>query len=165
MNKNRFFLSSYLILISMWWGWTVLVDMFVIRTVFATITNFFEAGNLGIAVFSKLNNLELIVSTIVVAIIAYQLSQKKKVMTFLVLSVVVWLITMIYFVYLTPKLITLTDLWKATDSMGISGAAGISDIQQEHQFYHNLYIGMDVFKLLLLSIMMILGLWKEKDWA
>lgn len=149
----------------MWWGWTVLVDFFIIRTVFANIDNFFQAGNLGIAVFSKLNNLEVIVSSILVGVLSYQMTKNKKVLPLLVMSIVAWIVAMTYFAYLTPKLVTLTDLWKKAEVTGAISAAGIPDIQQEHQFYHRLYIGVDTFKLLLLSVMILFGSFKQEKWA
>ena len=165
MTNNRIVFSTFLLIVSMWWGWTVLVDMFIIRTVFATIDNFFQAGDLGIAVFSKLNNLEVIVSTALVALLSFQFTKNKRVLPLLVMSVIAWIIAMTYFAYLTPKLVYLTDLWKKTDLMGITAVAGIPDIQQEHQFYHKLYIGIDGFKLLLLTVMIFYGTFKQDKWT
>jgi hypothetical protein len=82
----------------------------------------------------------------------------------LVLSSLLWVIAMTYFTFLTPKIAELSGLWKKTDLMGITGVAGIPDIQQAHQFYHNLYIAIDSTKLLLLTTMMILGVVKEEKW-
>lgn len=162
MIKKNYLFSFFLILLSLWWGWTVLVDMVIIRTVFTIVDNFFLAGDLGITVFSKLNNLELIVSSLLVAILSLQVRKNKKVLPLLVLSIITWIIAMTYFSYLTPKIVTLTELWKKTDLMGINSVAGIPDVQQEHQLYHNLYIGLDVAKLILLSLMMGLGIWKQE---
>lgn len=148
----------------MWWGWTVLVDFFIIRTVFANIDNFFQAGNLGIAVFSKLNNLEVIVSSALVGVLSFQMTKNKKILPLLMMSVVAWIVAMTYFTYLTPKIIELTELWKKTDLMGITAVAGIPDVQQEHQFFHKLYIGIDTFKLVLLTVMMFIGAFKEEQW-
>lgn len=165
MTKNRYLYSLFLIVVSLWWGWTVLVDIFIIPTVFKTIDQFFQAGDLGIAVFSKLNNLELVVASILVGLFSFQMTKNKKALMLLVPSILVWIIAMTYFAYLTPKLIELTELWKKTDLMGITGVAGIPDIQQAHQYYHNLYIGLDVVKLLLLSAMLIVGVVKEEKWT
>lgn len=165
MTKSRFVFSTFLLIVSMWWGWTVLVDFFIIRTVFANIDNFFQAGNLGIAVFSKLNNLELIVSSILVGVLSYQMTKNKKVLPLLVMSVVAWFVAMTYFAYLTPKLVTLTDLWKQSEVAGAVSSGNITDIQQEHQFYHRLYIGVDTFKLVLLSVMILFGSFKQENWA
>jgi hypothetical protein len=165
MTKKRVVYSLFLITVSLWWGWTILVDIFIIPTVFKTIDQFFQAGDLGIAVFSKLNNLEVVLGSILVGLFSYQVTKNKKSLPLLVLSMVVWLIAMTYFSFLTPKLIELTELWKRTDLMGITGVAGIPDVQQAHQHYHNLYIGLDVIKLLLLSAMLLIGVIKEEKWT
>jgi hypothetical protein len=165
MTKNRFVFPLFLVLVSLWWGWTVLVDIFIVPTVFRQIDDFFKAGDLGIAVFSRLNNLELIVSSVLVGILAYQCKINKNAWKLLALSLVSWIIAVTYFAYLTPKLIELTALWKQTDLMGLTSVAGIPDIQQEHQYFHNLYIALDSVKLGLLTIMLILGIYREKKWT
>lgn len=165
MTSKRFVYSSFLVLVSLWWGWTVLVDMFIIRTVFSVIENFFQAGDLGVAVFSKLNNLELIVSTGIVTLLSYQVSKNKNALKLLVLSLGAWVISLVYFSFLTPRLTEMTNLWKKADALGVSGLNGIADIQQAHQFYHNLYIATDVIKLVLLTIILIIGIVQEEKWT
>lgn len=165
MTHNRLAYSLFLVLVSIWWAWTVLVDVFVIRTVFQTIENFFLAGDLGLAVFSKLNNLEVVVSTLLIVVLFYQTRKNRKSIFLLILSVMTWLIAMTYFSYLTPKLAYLTELWKKSDLGGVTSMFGIADIQQEHQFYHNIYIGLDSIKLILLSILLGLGIVKQDKWS
>jgi hypothetical protein len=162
MTKKNYLYSFFVILSSLWWGWTLLVDMFIIRTVFAIIDNFFQAGDLGVAVFSKLNNLELIVGTFLVVILAFQVKRNRKAIPLLIIATITWTIAMSYFSFLTPKLVYLTELWKRTDLIGISSVSGIADVQQEHQFYHSLYIGLDSLKLLLLSVLIFFGVWKQE---
>lgn len=165
MTKNRTIYSLFLILVSLWWGWTVLVDIFIIPTVFKTIDQFFQAGDLGVAVFSNLNKLEVVLGSVLVGLFSYQITKNKKALLLFVLSILVWLIVMTYFSFLTPKLIRLTELWKKTDIMGLTGLAGIPDVQQAHQSYHNLYISLDIVKLLLLSAMLVIGVTKEEKWT
>jgi hypothetical protein len=69
---------------------------------------------------------------------------------------------MTYFSFLTPKIIELTDLWRKADLMGTVAVHGIPDIQLEHQYFHNFYIGIDAFKLLLLTAMPVIGIWKQE---
>jgi hypothetical protein len=164
MKKKFIPYSIFILLLSFWLGWTLLVDFVVIRTVFSTISEFFEAGDLGIAVFSKLNNLEMIVSTLLLSLLSHQTLKNKKSLKLLVLGLLGWTIVMIYFTWLTPKLIQLTDLWKAADRMGAIGVSGIQDIQQEHQFYHKLYIRLDSLKIFVLSTLLGVGIWKNEEW-
>lgn len=152
----------FLIFVSLWWGWTVLVDFFVVRSVFSVVTDFFQAGELGILVFSKLNNLEMVVSSFIVALLAFQYKRNKSNLSFLGLSLVPWIIVMFYFSYLTPKLTYLSEAWKQADFAGVTSFGGIADIQQEHQKYHQLYITLDSIKLFFLSLLLIFGVWKQE---
>jgi hypothetical protein len=163
MIIHRYLFPIFLVLTSMWLGWSILVDFFVIPTVFATMDSFFQAGDLGIALFLKLNKLEVIFSTILVSLFSFHFVKNKKGLPLLMMTIVAWVIALTYFSFLTPKLVTLTDLWKKTDLMGLTGVAGIKDIQQEHQFYHNLYIGIDTLKIFLLSGMIVFGSLKQEQ--
>jgi hypothetical protein len=149
----------------MWLAWTILVDFFVIRTIFQTIDNFFLAGDLGIALFLKLNNLELVTASILVSLFFIQFQKKKEILPLFIMSLLSWVIVMYYFSYLTPKLVMLTDIWKASDLLGLSSVKDIPDIQQEHQFFHRLYISLDTGKLLLLASMTGLAVIKADRWS
>ena len=164
MTKSRLIYSSYLVLLSLWWGWTVLTDFVIVPTVFRHIDIFFQAGELGIAVFSRLNNLEVMVSSALVGLLSYQTLKNKNAFKFLIMGILVWMISLVFFSYLTPKIIELTSLWKQADLMGLTSLKGIPDIQEEHHFFHNLYIGLDVAKLTIISIMISWGIYDEAKW-
>src|SRR5688500_14594085 len=102
--KSRLIFAFFLILTSAWWAWTFLVDFFIIRSVFTVIDNFWSAGNLGMTVFTKLNNLEVITATIITGLLALQLKKNKAVLPLFLMSLVTWMIAMTYFSYLTPKI-------------------------------------------------------------
>ncbi len=152
-----------LILTSIWWGWTALVDFAIVPTVFRTIPDFFQAGELGIALFSKLNLFELVIATALVIACVYQLRIHKQGKIQLIASLCAWVIVIFYVGYLTDKLIELTDLWMKADASNQVGIAGIIDIQQEHQYYHRVYVGLDSLKLLCLTFMLAAGLWERKS--
>jgi hypothetical protein len=154
--------ALFIILTSVWWAWTFLVDFFVIRTVFKIVDSFWTAGRLGMTLFTKLNLLELIVSTALITLLALHVRQKKESTPIFIASFLTWLIAVTYFTYLTPKLTHLTELWQQADLMGLTAVKGIPDIQQEHQFFHNLYIGIDSVKFLLLTIMLGFGVWRRE---
>lgn len=156
--KNRLQIV-YLILVSMWFGWTVLVDFFVVPSVFAQISNFFEAGHLGVTVFTKLNKLELIVSLMVCSSLLVQ----KKYKT-LIPALVCTVIVLYYVGFLSEKIRDLTVLWQEADSKGVVGLNGIPDVQQSHQFYHKLYITLDSVKLFLLLTLLGLGFFRPKEY-
>jgi uncharacterized membrane protein (UPF0136 family) len=165
MSKKNIYYSSFLTLVSLWWGWTVLVDFFVVPTVFKTINDFFNAGELGIALFSRLNALELIVSTLLIVVTGLKLKQSKQVLPHFILAIIGFSIVMYYFAFLTPKIIALTDLWREAEKTGVTVIGNIPDIQQEHQFFHKLYIRIDSVKLIILTILLGLGIFKQDKWA
>jgi hypothetical protein len=43
------------------------------------------------------------------------------------------------------------------------GIAGIKDIQQEHQFYHRIYVGLDSLKLLILSFILGISFFRKEN--
>ena len=160
MNKSalssRYFMGL-LTLISLWLGWTVLTDFFIVPKVFAVIKDFFNAGELGIVVFSRLNILEVITGSALVSLTAIMTLKEKKNLIYLIFSVALLAIALTYFAYLSPKIQELTELWKKADQLGSMSIAGIDDIQQEHQKYHRLYVSIDTAKLILLVSMWALG--------
>jgi hypothetical protein len=164
MRLNGSLHSLYLIFASIWWGWTLLIDMFVIRILFSKIDDIFLAGNIGMELFSKLNQLEMIISTALLVIIFFQVRVNRRLLKEFFLTLTTWIISVIYFSYLTPKLIFLTELWKKNDLIGIYSAPVIPYIQQAHQYYHNLYIGIDSLKLITLTVMIGLATWRREKW-
>lgn len=147
-----------------WLGWTVLVDFFVVPMVFREVDDFFQAGALGIGVFTKLNNLELIVGSVMVALSALNVKKSPSALIAFCLSLLLLALAITYFTFLTPKITAVTALWKKADLMGLQGLSGIADLQQEHQFWHRLYIGLDTLKLATLSIFIGLGIARGSTW-
>lgn len=151
-----------LVLVSIWWGWTALIDFAVVPTIFKIIDDFFNAGELGIVLFSKLNLLEVILSSLLIVVSVLHLKKEGRGKIQLALACGAWLIVMFYFSYLTPKIIKLTELWKEAEVVNKIGIAGINDIQQEHQSYHRMYVGLDSLKFLILSFILGLSLFKKE---
>jgi hypothetical protein len=165
MSKRSILYSFFLIVVSLWLGWSVLVDIAIIPTVFKVVTEFFIAGELGMAVFYKLNNLELVAATSLVVICIFQMKKVRSTFPFLIMSLIGLSLVLFYFSYLTPKIMMLTDHWRQANLLGVESIAGIRDIQQEHQFYHRMYITLDSIKILLLSSMLALGIYQQEKWA
>ena len=152
-----------LVLVSIWLGWTVLIDFAVVPAVFRVIKDFFNAGELGINLFSILNSFELIVSSFLFGLIVFEFYNKRTSKLQLLLGALASLIIWIYVSYLTPKLIELTRLWQQADTTNQIGIQGIQDIQQEHQYFHRLYVTLDSVKLgLILGLLGISLFSKEK---
>jgi uncharacterized membrane protein len=110
------------------------------------INDFFNAGELGMSLFKKFNVLELL---FVLPLLVFEWRAKNKVTSVGVF--IAGIIILVYITYLTPKIEELSIWWKEADSQGIMGINGVKDIQQEHQFFHRLYVTLDTVKLLILS--------------
>lgn len=152
-----------LILTVTWAAWTILVDFFLVPAVFQTIPDFFLAGEMGIVVFSKLNQLEFPLACILLGLLLWKLSQFPKLKWLVPVNVVLVGIAGIYLFSLTPKITELTGAWAYAEKMGTLGADGHADIQQQHQIYHRVYVATDTVKLaLLLFQATILGLFLSK---
>lgn len=161
MNSRRILYSSLLILLSLWLGWTALVDFVVVPGVFRNIENFFEAGNLGIYLFERLNYLEVVIASTVVALITFIFRQNRRALPLLISSLIVMIIAFTYFTWLIPKIADLTELWKISEA---GKTIAVADIQQEHQYYHRIYVIMDTVKLLVLLFMIVSTVGKE-EWT
>lgn len=161
--KSKLTYPLFIILLSLWLGWTVLVDFAIVPTLFANMKDFFEAGNIGILLFSKLNSLEIIIASFLLALLCWiQVKRNDRSPLFLLPALVLWLIVMFYFLYLTPKITTLTALWRDAESKGLESIGGYADIQQAHQFAHRLYVSLDSAKLILILFLLNMGIYREE---
>lgn len=161
MNSRRLLSSSLLILLSLWIGWTALVDFIVVPGVFRNISNFFEAGDLGVYLFQRLNSLEVVIGSAVVALLIFIFRRNRRALPLLVGSLLLMIIVLTYFTWLTPKIAELSELWKMSEA---GKAIAVTDIQQEHQSYHRIYVIMDSVKLLVLLFMIVSTVGKE-EWT
>ena len=118
--------------------------------VFQTIPNFFLAGEMGIQVFSRLNRLEFPLACIMLALLLWRLRAYPKLKWLLPINLILTGIAGIYLFSLTPKIAELSGAWEYADKMGTLGALGYTDIQQQHQIYHRVYVITDTVKLALL---------------
>lgn len=161
MNIRRLLFSSLLILLSLWLGWTVLVDFIVVPGVFRNIHNFFEAGDLGLHLFQRLNSLEVVVATFVLAVVVFIFRKNRRALPLLIAGVLVFIISLVYFSWLIPKIHELTELWKLSEA---GKQIAIADIQQEHQYFHRIYVVLDTIKILILLFMLVSATGKE-EWT
>jgi hypothetical protein len=152
-----------LVLLGLWLGWTLLIDFVVVPTAFRNLRDFFEAGRLGVLLFTKLNSLELSVASLIVSLTALGTLTQPRRLAMLALAILSWSIILIYLVWLTPKLSELTVLWQQAELNGVSGSGNIPDLQQEHQLYHRIYVGLDTVKLVLLASLIGLGMRMEQE--
>lgn len=164
MIRNQDLLSRLaLVILAVWLGLTLFTDFVVIRTAFEITGDFFKAGDLGIALFSKLNNFEIIFGSFILIDSLFAVRKSKAEKTFsLIFSLILLSIALTYFALLTPKITHLTELWKEAERLGAISLEGIPDVQAEHQFYHRLYIGLDSLKMTILLILLSLKIFRRE---
>lgn len=142
-------------ILAIWLGLTLFIDFVAVPLLFRNLGDFFRAGDLGIMVFTQFNSYELVMGGVLLGLLGIvQNPPPFKRSLSLVLVIILCGITLYYSFYLTPKIQELTTLWKTADAQGVAGLAGITDLQQEHQFFHRLYVGIDTLKILLLSFLL-----------
>jgi len=157
----RFLTSSLILLCGLWLGWIILVDFFVVKIIFSEIDDFFKAGHLGMTLFSKLNLLEFLCGSFILSLVSMIQVKTKKSKFLVLIGFLLFILSFFNLFYLTPKIIYLTQLWQRADVMGLVGLAGVSDLQQEHQFFHRIYISLDAVKLFLLLTLSSIAVWKN----
>jgi hypothetical protein len=142
-------------LASSWWMMTIVADLIVAPAIFRVVENFFNAGDLAMLLFSKITVVEMIVASLVLAL-SVMIHKSQKSTSLLIIFSICWVLTLFYVFYLIPKIVDVAEVWKKSDSLGLAGMGDIKDAQQEHQFFHRMFIVLDGLKLSLLS--MALGL-------
>lgn len=144
------YLKLIMMCLSAWFFTTLLVDIFVIPSAFRIIGDVFKAGTLGITVFGALNKFEVLWGTLLVFSMLKENALKwKKVQQFLAQAI--FAIAAFYYWYLTPKITELTQQLIATQNDATNEL-----IKLDHNFYHHLYVKLDMAKLVILLVLIIL---------
>ncbi len=141
---------------------SVVADFLIAPSIFAVIENFFNAGDLALLIFSKVTFIEAILASIFLALMI-TFHHKNKQAFALTLTVLCWVIAVFYVSYLIPKILNVTEVWKKAEEMGVVGIGDIKDAQQEHQFFHRIYIVLDSIKLIFLSTLIGLTVYRSQD--
>lgn len=141
--------------LSAWLFLSIFIDMFVIPGAFKIVGDVFKAGTLGIAVFSSLNKFEVFFG---VALVFGLVRGKKEGFKWHtvqdILAKILTTLAVAYYYYLSPKISILTD--KLISFKGNAQDAAYVAINTDHQFYHNLYVKLDVFKIIILLFLLVL---------
>ncbi len=120
-----------------WFSMTCLLDFLVVPLVFRNIQNFFEAGKLGIKLFSSFNYVEVIFSLILLIALIKKGNWKKYVLAFMLLG-----FSLFYLLYLTPNIIEWAANWEAH--------------KPSSSFHHQLYRNLETFKIAVLALFIFL---------
>lgn len=150
---ENIFKSLVLPAIFAWFFLTIFVDIFTVPTVFRTIKDIPVAGQVGIKVFSAMNNFEIIfaITTLIGSFSFYKHTRSIKWLVF-ALPLMIW--SLFYKYFMTPKIANTTFEINQTDVMDPMYAV----LQSTHAYYHNLYRYFDTSKLIFLLIFIIIVL-------
>lgn len=134
-----------------WFSMSCLIDFVAVPIVFRTVSKLYEAANVGIRLFSIFNPIEFIFSLILVSFALFTVKKKSsKLKKFqLAFSFLLLIITASYTFHITPMISTLSEQKRELD---VESDAYVK-IEQQHNFYHHLYVKMDSVKVILLLIM------------
>ncbi len=149
----------YFIGLGIWLGITVFVDFVAVPTLFSNVSSRYEAGRVGMILFTTFNKIEVTLSLLLLGfafLFWERVLWKKTVFGLLGLLVI---LAMSYTFYLSPKIVELTE--KMQTVVPESRAYQLWD--KDHQFFHRTYIKLDSLKLLLLLVLMIVPLQKNQD--
>lgn len=144
-------MKMILLILGAWLFTTVLVDFFAIPAVFQNVSKRFEAGMVGMSVFSRFNTLEILFALgLIISLWCSKtpIVYKKAVMVF---SFILLGLAVTYKFYMTPA-ITEINLKMRNEINTVV----IEALEKEHQLFHSLYVKLDSAKLFILMGMIIL---------
>jgi len=163
MNRvDQILLRFLLMFLAAWFFTTIVVDFVAVPSVFRTVTNLEEAGKVGIKVFTKYNILELILGIVITGIFWKLPAQSKKLLwACRILSVILVILILFYMLHLNPNIIKYAG---QMHEIGI-GNEGFEAVEDQHRFYHHLYVKLDGFKLFSLLFLQIIAVisWRSKE--
>ena len=140
------FYKIAIIFSSLWLVLTCFIDFMAVPTLFRNITDVYEAGIVGIKIFTFFNYLEVIIG----AYLVYYSMVHLKLKLYIILSFLCFIIVSLYCYLLSPMISQLTSELISlveNDPKDLFGS-----VQVRHDFYHNLYIRLDSLKLFLITV-------------
>ena len=147
-----FFLGSWLIS-------TIFIEFFAVMAVFKNVSNIFEAGKVGMYVFSSFNKFEILFGFFLLLISFKNPMENIKIKnTMIGLSLILLGFALYYNFSLSPKI---TSLTYSMHDIGISNK-GYEEAEKLHEVFHKRYVFMDSIKLFLLLTLLCLGIGKGK---
>lgn len=149
MSKS-FIYKITLMALSAWFWTTALVDFIAVPTVFRTIDSIVEAGRVGITIFSYYNLFEIFFAAILL-FAAFTFSQQKWGKIILVWCLILFIQVLFYKFYITKQIAEAALTMQTLDVLG----AEYGRLADLRQFYHQLYVNLDKFKLISILVLQI----------
>ncbi|MBP9674993.1 MAG: DUF4149 domain-containing protein [Bacteriovoracaceae bacterium] len=131
----------------LWLGMTLMLDFFVLPTVFRTLTDVFVAGRIGMSIFTKFNIVELLFSCSLVCA-AYFWGKNSDIKKNKFLGAGLFLLALVAFFtfFLTPKISMLA--LQLSHAKNLTASSFVT-FQEELATYHKLYVRLDGLKIIL----------------
>ncbi|MCO4794393.1 MAG: DUF4149 domain-containing protein [Bacteriovoracaceae bacterium] len=154
-NLDTKLLKLSLVLLGGWFFSTIIIDFIAVPNIFRIISNSREAGQVGAKVFTLFNIMELTLA-IILSIIFWKIPAEQKKIRWInrFLLSLLFLLILYYISILNPNIINFAV---KMNEIGV-GNSGYELLEQEHSFYHHLYVKLDSFKLISLLFLQISAL-------
>ena len=149
MNKRTYFLLIIPAIVLSWLLATIFIDIMAVPLVFQNVSSRDEAATLGVLIFKRFNNIELTLFFLGSLLIFFSGIFKLK--NYLIKFFPLGLFPITYTFFLTDKITHYNKL-----KMNEIDDTRLEVIQQSLDFYHHLYVRLDMIKIILLTIFFIL---------
>ena len=149
MNLRKYSLILLPALLVTWFVATMFIDMMAVPLVFQNISSRDEAALVGVGVFKRFNNIELIVFLLSALLMKFTNIFSMK--DFLLKLSYLAFFPFYYFFFLTNKIVSLN-----AKKMNEIDYKALELIQIDLDFYHQLYVRLDSIKIILILISVIL---------
>lgn len=156
----------YIFTLSTWFSISLFIDIFVVPTVFRTVSNIQESSDIGIKVFSIFNSIEFILAILLLVLGVwyrnYMQWGKNVKGVIIFLWILLFVLSASYKFHITPMISSLT-LEMRDNGLGSVAAATVANA---HNFYHDLYVKLDYSKIFVLLFLLLFTLKRlkfEKD--
>jgi hypothetical protein len=136
-----------------WFFTSLVIDIVAVPAVFRNVSKIAEAGTVGMIVFSKYNILELVFA-LGLLITAYFNRSVQYFKYFFSVLVLLTINALLYTFYLSPSIIKINEkLYNDSTAEAVKNT-----LQHSHDFFHQLYVGLEKGKVLILLLLIIFSL-------
>lgn len=135
-------------LLASWLSLVIFTDFIVVPTVFRTLSNRFEAGELGMKVFAALGSYEALVAILLflTAGVVFKRFRTKRAGFLFLFATTLLAFSLLGRFYLTPELTRINQDKYTLDEQ----SSEYQKLQSRHSFLHSFYVKLDGAKMLLL---------------
>jgi hypothetical protein len=155
MKKNILYFSS--VMLTLWLGASLAVDIIAIPSVFRTLNDVAQAGKVGMVVFSRFNKLEVIVSLLatiffVIGVKNFWPLAKWKFHFLLTSHFILIGISVMFCFFWTPAIIQYSQqMFELSTTDPLHAQALL-----QHRFYHKAYVRVEGIKIIIILVSLVM---------